>query len=100
MGLKLTGIGEFFKTVVTLDDVTMAKPDPEPVLLALKQLGSEPAEAIMVGDNYHDILAGKNAGTKTAGVAWTIKGPEALAKHEPDYMLEKMSDLLQIVGVK
>lgn len=100
MGLKLTGIGEFFETVVTLDDVTMAKPDPEPVLLALKQLGSEPAEAIMVGDNYHDVLAGKNAGTKTAGVAWTIKGPETLAKHEPDYMLEKMSDLLQIVGVK
>lgn len=46
MGLKLTGIGEFFETVVTLDDVTMAKPDPEPVLLALKQLGSEPAEAL------------------------------------------------------
>lgn len=54
----------------------------------------------MVGDNYHDVLAGKNAGTKTAGVAWTIKGPETLAKHNPDYMLEKMSDLLQIVGVK
>ncbi|ADV94308.1 MULTISPECIES: pyrophosphatase PpaX [Bacillus] len=100
MGLKLTGIGEFFETVVTLDDVTNAKPDPEPVLLALKQLGSKPEEAIMVGDNYHDVLAGKNAGTKTAGVAWTIKGPEMLAKHEPDFMLEKMSDLLQIVGVK
>ncbi|MGB9944280.1 pyrophosphatase PpaX, partial [Bacillus subtilis] len=26
--------------------------------------------------------------------------PEMLAKHEPDFMLEKMSDLLQIVGVK
>ncbi|KXZ17313.1 pyrophosphatase [Bacillus nakamurai] len=100
MGLALTGIGPFFETVVTLDDVKNPKPDPEPVRLALRQLASEPSEAIMVGDNYHDVLAGKNAGTKTAGVAWTIKGAKELAKHEPDYMLEKMSDLLQITGVK
>ncbi|MEC1259469.1 pyrophosphatase PpaX [Bacillus swezeyi] len=100
MGLKLTGLDSFFETVVTLDDVERAKPDPEPVLLALSKLGSRPEEAIMIGDNYHDILAGKNAGTKTAGVAWTIKGEESLAKHRPDYMLGKMNDLLQILGVE
>ncbi|QHZ45466.1 pyrophosphatase PpaX [Bacillus sp. NSP9.1] len=100
MGLKLTGLDAFFETVVTLDDVERPKPDPEPVLLALSKLDSRPAEAIMIGDNYHDILAGKHAGTKTAGVAWTIKGEESLAKHHPDYMLSKMSDLLQILGVE
>ncbi|MBU8787555.1 MULTISPECIES: pyrophosphatase PpaX [Bacillus] len=100
MGLKLTGLDRFFETVVTLDDVTRAKPDPEPVLLALSKLESRPEEAIMVGDNYHDILAGKHAGTKTAGVAWTIKGEASLAKHQPDYMLGKMSDLLAILGVE
>ncbi|MES9718125.1 pyrophosphatase PpaX, partial [Bacillus safensis] len=36
--------------------------------------------------------------TKTAGVAWSIKGEEALLKHRPDFMLKKMSDLLAIVG--
>lgn len=74
MGLKLTGIGEFFETVVTLDDVTNAKPDPEPVLLALKQLGSEPAEAIMVGDNYHDVLAGKTPVQKRQESHGRLKG--------------------------
>lgn len=100
MGLKLTGLDAFFETVVTLDDVKRPKPDPEPVLLALSKLGSRPEEAIMIGDNYHDILAGKNAGTKTAGVAWTIKGEESLAKHEPDFMLRQMSDLLRILEVE
>lgn len=100
MGLKLTGIGAFFDTVVTLDDVKHPKPDPEPVRLALSRLGCDPSEAIMVGDNYHDVMAGKNAGTKTAGVAWTIKGAQTLSAYEPDYMLEKMSDLLHITGVK
>ncbi|CAG9620698.1 pyrophosphatase PpaX [Sutcliffiella rhizosphaerae] len=99
MGLKLTGLDQFFEIVVCLDDVTNAKPDPEPIHLALQQLDSRPEEAIMVGDNYHDILAGKNAGTKTAAVSWTIKGVEYLQTFEPDYMLRHMEDLLPIVGV-
>ncbi|MEA3320461.1 MAG: pyrophosphatase PpaX [Bacillota bacterium] len=99
MGLKLTGLDRFFDVVVCLDDVTNAKPDPEPIHLALQQLGSTPDEAIMVGDNFHDILAGKNAGTKTAAVSWTIKGVEYLQSFEPDYMLTHMQDLLPILGV-
>ncbi|MGG5252024.1 pyrophosphatase PpaX [Neobacillus sp. SM06] len=98
-GLKLSRLDRFFEVVVALDHVTKAKPDPEPVLKALDLLDSHPAEAIMVGDNYHDILAGKNAGTKTAGVAWSAKGRAYLAQFEPDYMLDNMADLLPILGV-
>ncbi|MCV9888113.1 pyrophosphatase PpaX [Metabacillus halosaccharovorans] len=100
MGLKLTKLDQFFDVVVTLDDVENAKPHPEPVLNALAQLDSKPEEAIMVGDNHHDVEAGKNAGTKTAGVSWSIKGREYISSHNPDYLLERMSDLLPIVGVK
>jgi len=100
MGLKLTNLDQFFKVVVTLDDVENAKPDPEPIRKALEQLDSTADDAIMVGDNYHDILGGKNAGTLTAGVAWTIKGKDFLAKYEPDFMLEHMSDLFKIIGAE
>lgn len=98
-GLRLTGLDQFFETVVALDHVEKEKPDPEPVLKALHLLDSTPERAIMVGDNYHDILAGKNAGTYTAGVAWSLKGREFLAGYKPDYMLENMADILPIVGV-
>ncbi|MED1468659.1 pyrophosphatase PpaX [Bacillus salipaludis] len=97
-GLRLMKLEEYFDVVVAMDHVTKVKPDPEPILKALEQLNSQPEETIMVGDNFHDILAGKNAGTKTAGVAWTIKGRDYLAKYEPDYMLENMADLLTILG--
>jgi pyrophosphatase PpaX len=96
-GLKLTKLDSYFDVIVALDHVEKAKPDPEPIFKALEQLGSKPDEAIMVGDNYHDILAGKNAGTKTAGVAWTIKGRDYLEQFEPDYILEEMADLLKIL---
>jgi len=99
-GLKLTKLDQFFDVVVTLDDVEKAKPDPEPIFKALDLLGSKPEEAMMVGDNSHDILGGKNAGTKTAGVAWSIKGREFLMGFEPDYMLENMADLLDILKVE
>jgi pyrophosphatase PpaX len=99
-GLKLTKLDSYFDVIVALDHVKKAKPDPEPIIKALEQLSSKPEEAIMVGDNYHDILAGKNAGTQTAGVAWTIKGRDYLEQFNPDYILEEMVDLLEILEDK
>ncbi|WP_112181837.1 MULTISPECIES: pyrophosphatase PpaX [Paraliobacillus] len=99
LGLKLTGMEDAFDIVIGLDNVTNAKPHPEPIIKALTQLKANPLHAIMVGDNYHDIEAGQNAGIKTAGVAWSIKGKEALAAYKPDYMLEEMRDLLKILEV-
>ena len=96
-GLIKGRLDQFFDVVVTFDDVKKTKPDPEPIELALKLIGSSAAETIMVGDNSHDILAGKNAGTKTAGVAWTLKGRDYLEQYGPDYMLDNMRDLLAIV---
>jgi pyrophosphatase PpaX len=97
-GLRLMDLERFFEVVVTYDHVSKTKPDPEPIFKALELLNSSPEETMMVGDNYHDILAGKNAGTITAGCAWSIKGREYIAKYEPDYILENMADLLTILG--
>lgn len=96
-GLEITNIGSYFDAVITIDDVVHPKPHPEPVIKALKELGASPTEAIMVGDNYHDILSGNHAGTKTAGVAWSVKGVEYLKQYEPTYILQDMTDLLPIV---
>jgi pyrophosphatase PpaX len=97
-GMRLMKLDPFFDVVVAYDHVKKVKPDPEPIMLALEQLGAKPEEAMMVGDNFHDILAGKNAGTQTVGVAWSIKGREYIAKYEPDYILETMPDLLKVLG--
>ncbi|MRH42007.1 pyrophosphatase PpaX [Aquibacillus halophilus] len=97
-GLKVTGMDSMFDVLIGFDDVTHAKPHPEPIIKALKELDAQASTTLMVGDNYHDIEAGKNAGTKTAGVSWSIKGKETLEAYQPDYMLEEMSDLLKILG--
>lgn len=98
MGLELTNLEGLFETVITLDDVNNAKPHPEPIVKALNNLDAKASEALMVGDNTHDIEAGQNAGTKTAGVAWTVKGRKVLDDLNPDYMLTNMRELLEITG--
>ncbi|RWZ54994.1 pyrophosphatase PpaX [Halobacillus fulvus] len=98
MGLELTDLDGLFETIVTLDDVDHAKPHPEPIAKALNHLDAKASQSLMVGDNTHDIEAGKNAGTKTAGVAWTVKGRKVLDDLNPDFMLENMSDLIEITG--
>ena len=75
------------------------KPDPEPLVKAMTAFGSTPETTLMVGDSQYDILGGKNTGTKTAGVSWTIKGEGFLEKYQPDYMLKHMGDLLEILEV-
>ncbi|WP_017726293.1 pyrophosphatase PpaX [Halalkalibacterium ligniniphilum] len=99
-GLKLMGLDPFFDVIVALDDVEKAKPDPEPLLKAMAQLGSSKETTLMVGDSPHDILGGKNTGVKTAVVSWAIKGIDVVRSYDPDYVLETMDDLLDIVGVK
>ncbi|MDN7247295.1 pyrophosphatase PpaX [Planococcus shenhongbingii] len=95
-GLELMGVGNIFDVIVSLDEVKEPKPDPEPILLALEQLNAAPGEALMIGDNSHDIEGGQNAGVRTAGVAWSVKGEEFLAGFNPDYMLQHISDLLHL----
>ena len=95
-GLNLMGITDVFDAIIGLDQVNNPKPDPEPLELALELLGSTPEEALMIGDNSHDIDGGKNAGVRTAGVAWSVKGEAFLASLEPDFMLQHISDLLEM----
>lgn len=99
IGLKMTGLDRFFETIITIDDIVHSKPHPESVIKAMSALNGKACSTIMIGDNYHDIIAGKNAGVKTAGVAWSTKGAEFLASYEPTYMLQDMRDLLKVAGI-
>ncbi|GAB3057103.1 pyrophosphatase PpaX [Virgibacillus ainsalahensis] len=99
MGIALTGLDGFFDSIITYDDVINPKPHPEPVLKGMKALNGDTASTLMVGDNYHDIESGKNAGVKTAGVAWSHKGKERLLEYSPTYMLDEITELLKITEV-
>jgi len=54
---------KYFSAVACFEDYEKPKPDAEPLLCALKKLGTKPEEAVYVGDAIIDMQAAKAAGT-------------------------------------
>jgi pyrophosphatase PpaX len=97
-GLAHVGLEGVFDVIVGLESCTRHKPDPEPVHTALDRLGIEPAAAAFVGDSPHDMAAGRAAGVTTVAALWGPFSRSQLARSEPDYYIERMSELLPIVA--
>ncbi len=89
---------KYFSVFISLDDVTKPKPNKEPIIKALSRFPSY-NKALMIGDNQGDLLAGKNAGIYTAGVAWSLKGSSHLWEVNPDFMLSHMKDLFRVIKI-
>lgn len=59
--LELTGLGSFFQTVVTGDQVKRGKPDPEIYQTACGRLGTNPARTLAVEDSLNGIRSAHGA---------------------------------------
>ena len=99
IGLRKFGVVEYLDAIVTMEDTTKHKPDPEPVLISLKKLDAKAEEALMIGDSMFDIKCAHNAGVKAVLVSWALavseeekNGPDA-----PEFYIEKAEDLLPLL---
>jgi phosphoglycolate/pyridoxal phosphate phosphatase family enzyme len=73
------------------------KPSPAMMHAAMNIVGTAPQESIMVGDRLEtDILMGRRAGMATALPLTGATSPASLAESDlqPDYVLERLDDLL------
>ncbi|TPE62898.1 HAD family phosphatase [Sandaracinobacter neustonicus] len=66
--LAQAGILPWLDALVTRDDVTNAKPDPEPYRLAAKRLGFAPGEILALEDSHSGVRSAAAAGTKVVMV--------------------------------
>lgn len=92
------GLENIFDSFTALDDVEHPKPHRNAVDTALLNFPNH-KKAIMIGDNQGDVLAGKNAGIYSAGVAWSFKGAAHLMEVNPDYMLADMKDIYRVLDL-
>ena len=75
------------------------KPSPEPLLKICSDLSAEPGNTMIVGDSEMDVQCGKNAHSKTCGVTYGYRTKESLEIEQPDFIIDKMEELLYIPGV-
>ena len=74
LGLKKLGMGHFFKTAVTAEQVTRGKPAPDVFLEVARRLQAEPARCVVFEDAPAGVEAGRAAGMKVVGVTTTHPG--------------------------
>lgn len=66
--LEIMGITDAFDHVVTADDVSAHKPNPEIYLKATQALGVDPAETLAIEDSQSGIRAARDAGLYTIAI--------------------------------
>ncbi|WP_245566865.1 HAD family hydrolase [Jonesia quinghaiensis] len=89
--MAVTGID--MAVVVTADDVTHGKPNPEPYLRAAQLLGVDPARCVVVEDAPTGLAAGRAAGCATIAVP----GTHALEELQADAYLQSLETLQCVV---
>lgn len=91
--LQAAGLAHFFTPaqLISRDDAP-PKPDPAGILHLLKTWQGSPDQAVMVGDFYYDLQAGRAAQTTTLYVDHTGKFPY---QAEADIWMQTLTDLFE-----
>lgn len=98
----MPGLKEKFDVIITGDEVTNSKPDPEGYLAAASALGVDPRRCAVFEDSLQGVKAGKAAGAFVIGIAGTLKASDiepysdivvnAVANVYPDRLVEILKE--------
>ena len=88
---------KYFDLVMGRREGIAHKPSPEPLLKICNDLMVDVKNTLMVGDTELDIQCGKNAGSYTCGVLYGYRTKELLEIENPDFIVEGIQDIIEIV---
>ncbi|MBR5533132.1 MAG: HAD-IA family hydrolase [Bacteroidales bacterium] len=80
-----------YDTIITADDITISKPNPQCFLLAAKRLGVKPEECAVFEDSIHGLNAARAAGMYVVGVA--TSNPYDIVKKMSDTIIRNFNDI-------
>lgn len=87
-----------FAAVYGARENTPIKPDPTVVYDVLEQTKiSDKSKVLYVGDSCVDMQTALNAGIDSCGVTWGFRSRTELEQFNPQYLVEKAEDILEIV---
>src|SRR5260221_8764459 len=95
---RFPALRDLAEVLIGSDDTEQHKPDPDPLLAALAQLGAQPHEAAYVGDSPFDVRAAKAGGLFAVAVGWGgIHSDDALLAEYPDVLVHEPEELLDVL---
>ncbi|RWX73894.1 MAG: HAD family hydrolase [Candidatus Methanosuratincola verstraetei] len=97
LALERLGVEGYFDAVVSRDQVENPKPSPCHLRRVLELLGVSANEALVVGDSEMDIKPAKELGVKVAAITTGVRTEEELRAHSPDYIVDGLPEVVEIV---
>ncbi len=95
MTMRSAGIKQYFDFVITKEDITNEKPDPEPYLLALERTGLLPEECLVIEDTERGVVSAKAANLTCYAI------PNELSKENDfsasDRVLGSIGELIELL---
>ena len=89
--------GDMVSVTVGEKDGVPRKPEPDMLLNAMRELGSEPCECVYVGDSEVDIETARNAGMKCISVSWGYRDKASLLASGAELLAEKPEEIIGMV---
>lgn len=93
--LQIFRLDSFFDHIQGTDKGLRHKPAPDILFRTHTYLGAK-SRALYVGDSPNDILAAKNAHMFSMAALYGFSEREDLESYEPDWMLHRFEDILEI----
>jgi len=99
--LKRFDVTDYFRVLVTMDDVPpdKNKPDPYGIVLAMQRLSA--SSAYFIGDTVDDMVAATEAGVIPVGVVSSGSDPktqeEALIRHGASQILRSVNAIVEVI---
>jgi len=91
--LKVLGIFNDFKIIISGDTLAKRKPDPMPLLYCAEHFNLKPEECLMLGDSVSDVKAARSAGFDIICMSYGYNHGNDIADENPDLVLDSMSQL-------
>ncbi len=91
--LELSGLGRYFRTTVSSEEVARGKPAPDVYLEAARRLGVDPSRTVAVEDSRNGILSAKAAGMRVVAIPNRRYPPDDETLGAADVVLRSIVEL-------
>jgi phosphoglycolate phosphatase len=95
--LEALGLATYFRSIYGGNSFESKKPDPRGANTIVSEFAASPRETMLIGDSEVDVQTARNARMIAVAVNYGF-GVHDRTQHPADLYLEKLADLIPLVG--
>ncbi len=95
--LTMKNLEKYFDFIITADEVSKLKPDPEVFLMCALKLGCQPEKCVVIEDSVFGVAAAKKANMKCIAIPSGAYSKADLKKESPDLIVDSLKETQKIL---